>query len=72
MGEFEELAAAYEGLEESFADRGTLESYRASMLARSGPQADFLVDRLAGGARAGSRDRQREAARRARSARRGR
>jgi SAM-dependent methyltransferase len=51
VGEFEELAAAYEGLEEPFADRGALESYRASMLARSAPQADFLVDRLAEDAR---------------------
>jgi SAM-dependent methyltransferase len=51
VGEFEELAAAYEGLEESFADRRTLESYRASMLARSAPQVDFLVGRLAEDAR---------------------
>ena len=42
MTEFHELAAAYEGLEGSFASRGELEAYRASMLERSSPQADFL------------------------------
>ena len=43
MAEFDELASAYEGLEGSFADRGELESYRASMLERTAPQADFLA-----------------------------
>ena len=51
MTEFGELATAYEGLEGSFADRRELEAYRASMLERSAPQADFLEERLPGSAR---------------------
>jgi SAM-dependent methyltransferase len=42
VAEFDELAAAYEGLEGSFTDREALASYRASMLERSAPQAEFL------------------------------
>jgi SAM-dependent methyltransferase len=51
VAEFADLAAAYEGLEESFADRRELETYRTSMLERSAPQADFLVERLPDDAR---------------------
>jgi SAM-dependent methyltransferase len=46
VAEFDELAAAYEGLEGSFADRDALASYRASMLQRSAPQAEFLAELL--------------------------
>jgi SAM-dependent methyltransferase len=49
--EFDELAGAYEGLEGSFADREALASYRASMLERSAPQAEFLGALLAEEAR---------------------
>jgi SAM-dependent methyltransferase len=48
----DELAAAYEGLEDaaSFADRATLERYRAGLLDRTAPQAQFVAGYL--GARA--------------------
>jgi SAM-dependent methyltransferase len=41
----EELAAAYEGLEDptSFTDAASLARYRESLLARTAPQVDFLV-----------------------------
>jgi SAM-dependent methyltransferase len=44
------LGAAYAGVEslDSFPDHGALDDYRASVLARSGPQAEFLLERLDG------------------------
>jgi SAM-dependent methyltransferase len=43
-----ELAAAYEGLEDprSFPDASSLDRYRAGLLSRTGPQADFLAERI--------------------------
>jgi SAM-dependent methyltransferase len=47
MGQgFEEIARAYEGLEERFADRAELEAYRAAMLDRSAAQAALIDARL--------------------------
>jgi SAM-dependent methyltransferase len=51
MAEFRQLAEAYEGLEGSFADDAELETYRASMLERSAPQADFVEPWLSENAR---------------------
>ena len=47
----EELADAYEGLESAFPDDDARERYRTAMLARSAPQADFLVPRMREGER---------------------
>jgi SAM-dependent methyltransferase len=48
-----DIAAAYEGLEDpgSFPDRRSLDLYRASLLARTVPQAEFLAERLRPAAR---------------------
>lgn len=46
----DEIAAAYEGLEGDFADRATVEAYRATVLQRSAPQAHFVAARLRPGA----------------------
>jgi SAM-dependent methyltransferase len=42
------LAAAYQGLEDprSFPDEASLERYRAALISRTRPQADFLAERL--------------------------
>jgi SAM-dependent methyltransferase len=46
----QELATAYEGLEQSFQDAEALTRYRQAMSARSSPQADFLLERVDGAA----------------------
>lgn len=42
----DELTNAYEGIEANFTDRAALETYRATMLARSAEQADFIAPLL--------------------------
>jgi SAM-dependent methyltransferase len=44
-----ELQAAYEGLEASFSTDAERDNYRAALLERSGPQADFVAARVVDG-----------------------